>query len=238
MSTTTMPTLTAERRESIGSRSARKARAAGRTPANLYRHGEDNHSVLLDAHGLDMALATPAQVFEIELEGTKYPCLVREVQYDAFGQVVLHVDFARVTLDEEVSVEVPFEIRGTATGVVEGGVLTIQHNALAVLCNADSIPDELRIDVSHLGMAESMFAGDIALPPGVRLDTDTMLADLPVITVVPPRVLKKTKKELAAEAEAAEAEGEGAEGEGTEGEGAESAEGDSPADDEQPSDES
>lgn len=202
-----MPNLTAEPRDALGSRASRKARAVGRTPANLYRAGEENQSVTLDSHGLELALATPAQVFEIELSGTKQPCLVREVQYDTYGQQVLHVDFARVALDEEVGVEVPFEIRGTPKGVADGGTLSIQHQALMVRCKAGSIPDQLIIDVTSLGVSDSFKAGDIELPEGLSLDTDRMRGDLPVITVLAPRVRKKTKRELAEEQAAAEAAG-------------------------------
>ncbi len=216
----TMPNITAEPRSTLGSRAARKARASGRTPANLIRTGEEPQPVTIESHGLALALATPAQVFNIDLGGKAQPCLVREVQYDTFGQVVLHVDLERVSLDELVSVEVQFELRGTPKGIAEGGTLSTQHQALMVRCRADAIPDEFIVDVSDLGISDALRAGDITLPDGILLDEDRMRPDLPVITVLAPRVQKMTKQELADEAAAEVAAGEeGGEAAAPEGDG-------------------
>ena len=56
------------------------------------------------------------ETFDLTLEGKSEKVLVKEVQYDHLGLDVLHVDFARVSLDEKVKVIVPLELRGKPKG--------------------------------------------------------------------------------------------------------------------------
>jgi len=187
--------LKAEVREGTGSRSSRKARASGRTPANIYGHGEGNQALSLEAHALQLALDTPAQVFTLDIAGAEQPCLVKEVQYDTFGQVILHVDFARIDLSEQVEVEVALRPVGNAAGIADGGTLTIQHNTLMVRCRADAIPDDLEVDVTELAMGSSIHAGEIKLPAGVVLDEAKQNPGTPMITVLAPRVIEVEEEE-------------------------------------------
>lgn len=191
--------LKAEPRRGVGSRSSRIARAGGSTPVNVYGHGLPNQALSIDSHALDLALHSPAQVFMLDIDGHEESCLVKEVQWDTFGQVVLHVDFARIDLSEEVHVMVQLDFLGTPVGVGKGGVHNIHHASLAVRCRADSIPDALSVEVSALDIGQGLHAGEIALPSGVRLDADHMAEDEPIFTVGAPK-----KEEPAAEAEPAE----------------------------------
>ena len=170
MSTT--PVLKAEPREASGSADSRRARRNGAIPGNIYGHGQGNMSVLLNAHDLELALAGPSQLFTLQLSGADESVLVKEVQYDTFGQRVLHVDFARIDLGEEVHVEVHVEYRGTPKGVTEGGDALTLHPTLSVKCRADSIPDEIVVDVSELAIGEQVHANEITLPAGVQIDLE------------------------------------------------------------------
>ena len=189
-------------RPGLGSASARRLRAESRIPVNVYGHGEANQNLALDEHELELALHTATQVFTLSIAGQEQPCLVKSVQYDTFGQRVLHVDFARVSLTEEVEVEVALEITGTPKGAAEGGQVVVLHPALWVRCLANAIPDSLPVDISPLMMGEAIHAREIALPPGVSLDTKKMDPEAQIIGVVAPRI-----EEAPAEAAAPAAEG-------------------------------
>ena len=175
-------------RPAIGSASARRLRAESRIPVNVYGHGEANQNLALDEHALELALHTATQVFTLSIAGKEQPCLVKSVQYDTFGQRVLHVDFARVSLTEEVEVEVALEISGTPKGVAEGGQVVIMHPAIWVRCLASAIPDVLVVDISPLVMGQAIHAREIALPTGVSLDTKKMNPEDQIVGVVAPRI--------------------------------------------------
>lgn len=199
MSTTS--NLTALPRVGTGSRDSRKLRAEGRVPVNVYGHGLPNASLTLEAHALGMALNTAAQVFTLVVNGKEEPCLVGEVQYDTYGQRVLHVDFTRVDLTEEVEVEVTLEFTGHPVGVNEGGQLVTMHPSLSVRCRADAIPDVVIVDISGITLGHSIHAGEIVLPAGVKLDLEAMDPEEPIVGVV------VAKEDEPAEDEAEEGEG-------------------------------
>ena len=210
-------------REGKGSRISRRNRREGRVPVEIYGHGEQNKSLTVEAHALELALGTPAQVFTLVIDGKEEPCLVREVQYDTFGREVLHVDFARVDLSEEVHVDVALEIVGRAKGVAEeGGTLVVHHPSVKVVCRADAIPESIALDVSDIALGGSLHAGEITFPAGVWLDEQAMDKEIQVVGVMAPKAEEPEPEEVVEGEEGAEAPAEGeapaAEGEGDAGE--------------------
>jgi large subunit ribosomal protein L25 len=216
--------LTAEARELKGSAESRRSRRAGRVPVEIYGHGQANVSLTLDAHVLGLALQTPAQVFTLDIEGKSESCLVKEVQYDTFGQQILHVDFARVDLSEEVEVEIQLEFTGRAKGVVEdGGTMVVHHPTVSVKCRADSIPEVLAVDVAEIAIGHALHANEIQFPPGVKLDEHEMDAETQIVGVVAPKAEEPEVDEDAVEGVEGEAPAEGdAEGDAKPEDGGES----------------
>jgi large subunit ribosomal protein L25 len=186
MSTPTLIKTTA--RDGSGSQASRRERAAGLIPAIIYGHGQDNVQCKVDGHDLALAFSSSDQVFNLEVAGKKESCLVKEVQYDTFGQRILHVDFSRIDLSEQVAVEVVLEFRGDPAGVSAGGTRIVHHPKLSVNCRADSIPDVITIDVAALEIGDSLHAGEVELPSGVTLDESQLAPGEQVFAVAAPRV--------------------------------------------------
>ncbi|MFQ5494383.1 MAG: 50S ribosomal protein L25 [Phycisphaerae bacterium] len=160
-------TLNAVRRESSGTRVAKALRATGRVPAIMYGHGETPDSVSLALHDVEVSLAHGARTMEIELDGKRRQYLIKEVQYDHLGSVPLHLDLARVDVDERVKVRVGIEPRGVAKGLSEGGVMDLHMADLEIECLVSDIPDTLHPLVTELGLGESLLVKDLELPAGV-----------------------------------------------------------------------
>ncbi len=199
--------LTTEAREALGSSHARRMRASGRVPVNVYGHGEGNQNLAVEAHALVLALHSPAHVFNLSIGGKEQPCLVKHVEWDTFGQHVLHVDFSRISLTEEVEVEVPLVFTGHAKGVGEGGTLAVHHPLLWVRCLASAIPESLEVDVTALEIGRAMHASEIGLPAGVKLDSKKMDPKVQIVGVVAPHKEEEPVAEAAVEG-AVPAEGE------------------------------
>ena len=121
---------------------------------------------------------------------------MKEVQYDHLGMEVIHVDFARVSLDEKVEVTMPLELKGEPKGEAEGGVLQQIVSELEIECLVTEIPEEIWHNVSEMVLDTVLHIKDLKLPPGVKCMQDE---DLIVATV------KEIQEEVAAPA--AEAEG-------------------------------
>ena len=163
--------LNAAVRAEVGSNAVKKVRKAGRIPAVLYGHGEQNVNLSLAEEELHSVIRHGSKL--VDLKGDVVDtALIRDVQWSTFGTDVLHVDLARVSAEERVRVTVPVEVRGTAAGSREGGIVELVVHDVEVECPAGSIPEKIEARVHDLHVGHALKAGDIALPEGVRLLVD------------------------------------------------------------------
>lgn len=191
--------MKAQTRDKLGTRVSRKLRAEGQIPVVVYGHGEAPESWSLPAHDIDMALSHGAHVLKVSVGGGEQQVLIKDIQFDSYGNEVLHMDLLRVNLDERVTVTVGIEPRGTPKGVEEdGGILDNTLTEIEVECLVTNIPETLHPLVTHLEIGDSLTAGDIELPEGVVLITDP---DERILGVRPPIVEEDEDEEAAPEGE-------------------------------------
>ena len=170
--------VSAQPREALGSRANRRLRQTGFVPGVIYGHKEAVVPITVPKKELVGHLSRGAHVFDLTLDGKNEKVLVKEVQYDHLGSEVIHVDFARVSLDEKVEVTVPLELRGTPKGEADGGVLQQIINELQVECLVTEIPDAIRHNVADMAIDDVVHIRDLKLPPGVKVlqDEDQIVA--------------------------------------------------------------
>lgn len=189
------PTLSAQRRDRLGSRYSKRLRNAGRLPCVIYGHKSDPVSVSVDTKETLTALRHGAHVVNVAVDGSAAEtCLVKELQFGFLGDDVIHIDFARVDLNEEVEVKVHIRFVGHPEAAKKpGAVLMNPITDLEVICKVKDIPEEIKVDISK--MEEMMTVGEIKLPDGVRtaVDPDTIVSQITFVA-----------EEIAATSEAAE----------------------------------
>src|SRR5256884_6260792 len=132
----------AKPRSELGSRANKRLRDAGFLPGVIYGHKEAVVPVTLPKKEVVNHIHHGAHLFDLNLDGKSEKVLVKEVQYDHLGLEVMHVDFARVSLDEKVEVTVPLELKGTPKGEAEGAVLQQILSELEIECLVTDIPHE------------------------------------------------------------------------------------------------
>ena len=160
--------LQVSKRESRGTKNARRQRAAGFVPAVLYGHGEE--SVSLSVSSAEIATALRHGVRLVDLKGdVSDKALIREVQWDTFGNDILHVDFTRVSAGERIEVTVAVELRGDAPGTKVGGIVDHPTHEVQIECPADSIPEKIQININSLELGDSIVASAVELSEGIRL---------------------------------------------------------------------
>ncbi len=214
MSTNTA-NVSVKKRAELGSRANKRLRDAGMLPGVVYGHKQDVIPVTLPKKEVVGHLNKGTHVFTLSIDGATENCLVKEVQYDYLGIEVLHVDFARVDLNERVEVTVPVELKGTPKGEADGGKLQQMMTDIEIECLVTEIPDAIRHNVSDMGMDAILHIRDLVLPAGVKAlqDEDQIIAMVrePIVQdetpateegTAEPEVIGKKEKE---EAEAAEA---------------------------------
>ena len=207
--------LTAKSRSELGSRANKRLRDAGFIPGVIYGHKEAVVPVTLPKRDVVNHIDRGAHLFDVSVDGKSEKVLVKEVQYDHLGIEVLHIDFARVSLDEKVEVTVPLELKGTPKGEADGGVLTQVLSELHIECLVTDIPDIIRQSVAEMKLNDVLHISDLKLPPGVKVLQDGHLIVATVKEVIvaaealpegvaePEVIGKKAEDEAAAAAAAA-----------------------------------
>ncbi len=192
-----------QNRQERGSRNARRLRRKGMVPAVLYGHGEATLSLMLPTDELTRAVRHGVRVVDLQVGGKTEKALIRDLQWDPLGHDILHADFARVSLDERITVEVRIELRGTAAGVTAGGVLDQPLHNLLVECLAISIPESIRVAINELQIDQSIKVRDLHMPEGVVCKSDP---DAIVVQITPKLVEAEAPAVAAPVAEQAEPE--------------------------------
>ncbi len=163
-------TIEVKTRQAVGSSRVSKLRAQGLIPAVLYGHGQENMNLAIAKESVASVIKHGTKLLALtgDVQDT---ALLREVQWDAFGISVLHVDLARVSKDEAVEVTLPVELHGEAPGLSEGGQLKFTTHELTIRCPAGSIPEHIVISLSNLHLGQSVHANEVQLPAGASMVT-------------------------------------------------------------------
>ena len=188
--------LKAQIREKTGSDSALKVRKSGQIPAIIYGHKQEPVAVTLDAHNFIEGLHHGYRLMDVQIGKNTEKMIVKELQYDHLGKDIIHVDLMRVDVAETIRIKVPIELKGTAKGTQEGGIVEERTGALEIECRATDIPESIVVSVKELGIGNSLHAGDIALPEGAKLisPAETLVVTCHVV------IAAKTAEEIEAEA--------------------------------------
>jgi large subunit ribosomal protein L25 len=191
--------LKAEIREQTGSKTVQKIRRSGRIPAIVYGHKQEPVAISLDAHNFVEGLHHGHRLMDIQIGKEKEKAIVKDLQYDHLGRNIIHVDLMRVDATETVRVMVPIELKGTAAGAHEGGIIEEHVDHLEIECKVVDIPETIVVSVKDVHVGSALHAGDIELPDGIKLTSspDTLLVTCHTVAAA------KTTEELEEETPAA-----------------------------------
>lgn len=213
--------IKAEARTEQGTGAVRRLRRTGMIPGSVMKMKKGGTELIkLPAHDFMMAMrghASKQLLVTLDMEGKEVPALMREMQNDVLKGTPIHVDFSEVSLTEKVRVTVPLYLVGESVGVkLGGGVLEQTLRAIEVDCLPTDIAEKFEIDVSNLGLDQTLFVRDLNLG---EKQTIVTRGEVPVAVVkapddVPgaagaaagaaaatPEVIKKGKEEAAGAAD-------------------------------------
>lgn len=153
-----------------------KLRREGNIPAIMYGLNKPGVPVQVKADEVKAILRNmkpgllSTTVFELTEDGKKHKAIIKEIQYHVASYEVEHIDFALVSEDHPVTVNVPIQMVGVAdcVGVKLGGFLRQVIRTLKVSCLPKHIPQEIVVDVRDLNIGQSKNLGDIAIPSNVK----------------------------------------------------------------------
>lgn len=185
-------TLSVERREEVGKRRNRRLREQGKTPAVLYGHKQDVVNLAVKTELVEAALRHGSCF--VKLDGAvSERAFIKEVQWNVWGDVVLHVDFTRVSEHEHVQLSVPVVVRGEAPGLKEGGIVKQHLHMIEIEAEPTNAPEHIAVSINELGFNQQIHVSDIVAPEGVKLLADP---EAIVVECVEPVVVEETEGEV------------------------------------------
>ncbi len=169
--------LEAETRAALTRGELNQLRREGKVPAVIYGRGKDTQSLLVNSRLLRQVLAAGGANVLIDLQiddgSGSETVMLKEIQRHLLQQDrLLHVDFIRISMEDEIEVDVPLSFTGEAAGIEEGGILQYLLREVSVKCLPGNIPELIEVDISALHIGEGVSAAALTLPEGVTLLVD------------------------------------------------------------------
>ncbi len=164
--------LAVEPRTQTGKGAARKLRRAGKCPAVLYRDGAEPVMFSFDPDELEISIRKRGDrnaLFELEFDGEKRICLIKDFQRHPMSRRLRHMDFYEVLTDNELVVKVRVEPLGQAAGLKLGGQLNILRRTLDVRCLPGDIPASITVDVTPLEVGDFVRVSEIGAPDNTSI---------------------------------------------------------------------
>ncbi|MBD1172430.1 50S ribosomal protein L25/general stress protein Ctc [Pelagibacterales bacterium SAG-MED05] len=205
-----MSNLKAIKRENTSSSSTNKLRATGFIPAILYGGKAPNQKISIEKKSVRDIIKSDnflSKVLELDVEGKKEKVLPRDVAYHVVSEEPIHIDFMRIVSGKKIVLEIPVKFinHPDSPGLKRGGVLNIVRRTVELKCPAESIPDDITIDLAGTDIGTSLKISSVKL--GDNIIPTITDRDFVIATVAAPTIIKEPEKP--AEGEAVE----GAEGE-------------------------
>jgi len=197
--------VSAEGRTDRGKNAARRLRGKGLIPAVVYGGKGDAMAVAVDPKVLLRVLRSETgrnTILKLDLgaEG-KTSAILKQWQLDPVKESFLHADFYRIAMDVALQVKVPVAVKGEARGVkTDGGILELIMRFIEVECLPGDIPERIEIDVTDLGINDSLRISNVLVNAKIKILED---ADQVVVHVI---AVKEEAAPVAGAAPAAEGE--------------------------------
>jgi len=201
----------------VTERTAGKANALrrdGMVPGVVYGPSMESVSIAMARKDLQTLFSRITRSSRINLSivggdsAGEMDVFVKVIDYDPITDEPKHVDFYHPKAGQPLKLNVPLKTIGEAPGVKAGGILSVLSSAVPVHGLPGDVPQLITIDVSGLGLGESIHVRDIEfgaveplLPPERTL-----------IAVITPRGMEVEEGRPAAEGAAPEEEAQVSEG--------------------------
>lgn len=168
-----------------GKNDSRRARANGQVPVVMYGGGQDSVAAVAPLRELAAILRSDTSyntIFTLDIEGHgASDVMFLDRQLDPIRSRLIHADLRRLVAGEKIEMRVPLHFIGEAVGLEEDSAFLDQViHEVEVLCDPRQAPEFIEVDVTKLGMGDSLHLSDIAMPEGLELldDPETLVASV------------------------------------------------------------
>ncbi len=175
-----------------GKHHCRALRKAKKIPGVLYGSMAnvnvcmaENDVIKFNSRKFDNALFTIKSPIK---EANGKVVLLKKVDINPLSRRPVHADLYALDLTKPVRVSIEIRTEGKPVGIADGGLLSVVNREVEIEVLPNDIPESFVLDVSHLGVGESVHVSDIKLPAGVKMISALDLT-LAVVSLVAEEVV-------------------------------------------------
>jgi ribosomal protein L25, Ctc-form len=193
-----------QRREVQGQGASRRLRREGLIPAVVYGGDREPANIQLNHNEVWLAQQNDwfySSIIDLNLDGTVYKVLLRDLQRHPYKQLIMHLDFQRVNANEVLHAAVPLSFINeeiSPAGKAADVAVTHELKEVNIACLPGDLPESIVVDLAELKAGDIVKLSDLKLPKGVEIPALKLGKDHDDAVVT-----AKAGKEDAADADAA-----------------------------------
>ena len=167
--------INARSREDTGKGASRRLRRqSGEVPAIIYGGKKHAEKISILHKDITKALENEAvysSIISLAIDGKAEDTIIKDIQRHPAKQVILHLDFLRVSKTTKLQTRVPLNFlnEDICVGVKMGGGL-IAHTMtdIEVSCLPKDLPESIDVDMEEIDIGQIVHLSDIKMPSGVE----------------------------------------------------------------------
>ncbi len=176
------------KRTEFGTKGSKIDRKNGLVPAVMYGGSEVVHFAVTPKSVKHLIYTPDFKVANLNIDGKEYKAILKDAQFNAITDQLIHIDFLRLIENTPIKVEVPLRFKGVSPGVKLGGKLLQQMRKIKIKTTPEKLVDELNADISKLDLGQSLRLSEVIVPEGVEIMAKNK--QTPVALIEIPRALK------------------------------------------------
>ncbi|RFM25996.1 50S ribosomal protein L25 [Deminuibacter soli] len=180
-------TIEGQLRTEYGKKATRQLRSQELVPGVIYG-GATEVNFSAPAKSFKNLVYTPKfQLAEVTVDGKKYTCILKDLQFDKVNDELIHVDLLELVEDKHVVATLPLKLVGASAGVKAGGKLVTKIKALKVKTLPKYLKENIELDVTNLELNGNVRVEDVKAENMEILNSPR----IPIASVVMTRQLKQ-----------------------------------------------
>jgi large subunit ribosomal protein L25 len=154
-------TIEGQLRTEFGKAATRQLRSEEKVPGVIYG-GAKEINFSAPATAFKNIVYTPEfMLAELNIEGTSYHCVLKDLQFNKVSDQLIHVDFLELVEDKKVTVTLPLKFKGVPAGVKAGGKLVTKIKSLKIKTLPKHLRENIEIDITHLELNDNLRVQDV-----------------------------------------------------------------------------
>ena len=186
-------TIEGQLRSEFGKKATGHVRSEGKVPGVIYGGSANVHFTATPKALKSIIYTAEFNKAEINIDGKKYTCILKDLQYNKTTDEVTHVDFLELVQGKPVNASVPLKFVGQSIGVKSGGRFEVKMSTVKIRTKPENLKEAIEVDITNLEIGKNLRIEDIQYEGAEIMHNKR----IPVAAVVTTRALKQEATDAA-----------------------------------------